>query len=76
MADDYIYDVKHLAYDCDGSLVCRCPHCQRIIGLDASDSDDALGEQFQCRCGGWLQVHDEAQNLGQNPLPANRGVPG
>jgi hypothetical protein len=73
--DDYIYDVIHLARDSDRSLIVRCPHCQDVIGLEGDDPHDVIGEQFQCRCGGWLQVSYDATMV-KNPLPANKGIPG
>lgn len=76
MADDYIYDVHHLARDTDGSLICRCPHCQDIIALDGQDEEDVQGEQFTCRCGGMFQIDDDARRIPRGKeLPANKGVP-
>ncbi|WP_313410752.1 hypothetical protein [Stutzerimonas kunmingensis] len=75
MADEYIYDVHHIARDSDGSLICRCPHCQDIIGLDSYDAEDVMGEQYQCRCGGWFQI-DHIVHRVKGELPANKGIPG
>lgn len=74
MADEYIYDVHHVGRDYDRSLICRCPHCQRIIGIDGNGLDDVCGEQYQCRCGGWFQISDDARML-RGALPANKGIP-
>lgn len=75
MSDDYIYDVVHVARDHDRSLIVRCPHCQDIIGIDGYDLEEVQGEQYKCRCGGWLQVDYDASMV-RNPLPANKGIPG
>ncbi len=75
MADDYIYDVHHVARDTDRSLICRCPHCQNIVGIDGDDIDEVQGEQYTCRCGGMLQIDYDARMV-KNPLPANKGIPG
>ncbi len=74
MSDEYIYDVLHLARDSDRSLIVRCPHCQNVIGLDGDEPHDVVGEQYQCRCGGSLQVSYDAYMV-KNPLPANKGIP-
>ena len=75
MADEYIYDVHHVTRDDDGSLVCRCPHCQDVIGLDGFDLDDIQGEQYKCRCGGWFQIDYDARRV-KGELPPNKGIPG
>jgi hypothetical protein len=75
---DFIYDVVHFARDTDGGLICRCPHCQAVIGVEGEDGDDVRGEQFQCRCGGWLEITNNARYIklrGDDELPANKGVP-
>ncbi|GEM_PF-1680339 len=74
MADEYIYDVHHVARDNDGSLICRCPHCQDITGLDSYDVEDVQGEQYKCRCGGWFQIDSCARRV-KGELPANKGIP-
>ncbi|MBU0564907.1 MAG: hypothetical protein KJ890_15565 [Gammaproteobacteria bacterium] len=74
MADDYIYDVHHVARDYDRSLICRCPHCQEITGLDGDDVEDVQGEQYKCRCGGWFQIDSCARRV-KGELPANKGIP-
>lgn len=75
MADEYIYDVHHVARDNDGSLICRCPHCQDIIGLDSYDVEDVQGEQYKCRCSGWFQIDSSARRV-KGELPPNKGIPG
>jgi len=75
VADDYIYDVIHLSRENDRSLICRCPHCQDVIGIDGDDLDDVYGEQYQYRCSGWFQISDDARML-RGALPANKGIPG
>ncbi|EPG3572342.1 hypothetical protein [Pseudomonas aeruginosa] len=75
MADEYIYDVKHVARDNDRSLIVRCPHCQEICGIEGDDLDDVVGGQYQCRCSGWFQIDFDAR-MAKNPLPANKGIPG
>jgi len=75
--DDYIYDVNHLVRDTDMSLCCRCPHCQDVIGIEGDELSEVQGEQYQCRCGGWLQVSSNATLLKRDSyLPHNKGVPG
>ncbi|WP_443699626.1 hypothetical protein [Pseudomonas sp.] len=77
MADEYIYDVKHLVRDNDMSLCCRCPHCQEVIGIQGEEPADAHGYQFSCRCGGWFEVTYGAKLLKRgSELPPNKGVPG
>ncbi|WP_236202207.1 hypothetical protein [Pseudomonas pseudonitroreducens] len=77
MADDYIYDVYHVARDTDGSLICRCPHCQEIRALDGHDVEDVQGEQYECHCGGWYQIDSDAVRIrSDRELPLNKGVPG
>ncbi|WP_314408827.1 hypothetical protein [Pseudomonas kuykendallii] len=75
MADDYIYDVGQVARDSDRSLICRCPHCQEIIGIEGDDIADAQGEQFKCRCGGWFQIDYDAVRVKAENLAPNKGVP-
>lgn len=74
MADEYIYDVHHVARDTDRSLICRCPHCQDIIGIDGDDLEDVQGEQYTCRCGGWFQIDYSARRI-KGELPPNKGIP-
>ncbi|WP_426113469.1 hypothetical protein [Pseudomonas sp. DSP3-2-2] len=31
---DYIYDVHQVARDTGMGIICRCPHCQAIIGIE------------------------------------------
>lgn len=77
MADEYIYDVHHVSRDTDGTLICRCPHCQEIVGMAGYDLEDVQGEQYECRCGGWYQIDYEAVRIGKGrELPPNKGVPG
>ena len=35
----------------------KCPHCLSIIGVEGNPR----GEQYQCRCGGWLEVSSTAK---------------
>lgn len=73
---DYIYDVHHLVRDTDGSICCRCPHCQDVIGIEGQRFSEVRGEQYQCRCNGWLQVDSDAVVIDEaDELPANIGVP-
>lgn len=73
---EYIYEVHHLVRDDDMSICCRCPHCQSVIGLEGDEFSDVRGEQFQCRCGGWLEVSYRAACLKRgSDLPPNKGVP-
>lgn len=73
---NYIYEVHHLVRDDDMSICCRCPHCQSFIGLEGDEFSDVRGEQFQCRCGGWLEVAYRAVCLKRgSDLPPNKGVP-
>lgn len=76
MTDEYIYDVNHIARDNDMSIICRCPHCQEIIGIDGQELEDVRGEQYKCRCGGWLEVSSTARRVKAEHLPANKGTPG
>lgn len=77
MADEYIYDVDELSRDSDGSIICRCPHCQNIAGLDGDEYEDVRGEQYTCRCGGMFQIDSDARRV-RNPenLRLNKGIPG
>ena len=77
MADDFIYDVDELSRDNDGSIICRCPHCQNIAGLDGDEYEDVRGEQYTCRCGGMFQIDSDARRV-RNPenLRLNKGIPG
>ena len=76
-ADQYIYEVHHLVRDDDMSICCRCPHCQDVIGIEGEEFDDVLGEQYQCRCGGWFEVSTWVNRLKRgSELPPNKGVPG
>ncbi len=73
---EFIYDVHHLVRDTDMSICCRCPHCQSVIGIEGEEFSDVRGEQFQCRCGGWLQVDSDAVAIKRDgELPANKGIP-
>ncbi|WP_395599056.1 hypothetical protein AB4P95_11710 [Pseudomonas sp. A1437] len=72
---DYIYDVRQVARDSDRSLICRCPHCQEIIGIEGDDLEDVQGEQFKCRCSGWLQIDYDAIRVHPDKLAPNKGVP-
>lgn len=76
--DNYIYDVKHLVRDNDGSLCCRCPHCQDVIGIEGDEPSDTHGEQYQCRrCNGWMEVTYDAKLIKRgSDLPPNKGIPG
>jgi len=77
VADEYIYDVNELSRDNDGSIICRCPHCQNIAGLDGDEYEDVRGEQYTCRCGGMFQIDSDARRV-RNPenLRLNKGIPG
>ena len=75
MPDEYIYPVIHLAYDDDDSVLCRCPHCQDVISLAGESFEDVAGEQFQCRCGGWLGVDYDPVLVFPDEIPPNKGVP-
>ncbi|AZD84965.1 hypothetical protein C4K14_3743 [Pseudomonas chlororaphis subsp. aureofaciens] len=73
---DFIYEVNHLVRDDDMSICCRCPHCQNVIGIEGEEFDDVCGEQYQCRCGGWLEVSYSPAVLKRgSELPENKGVP-
>ena len=76
MSDDYIYDVHQVSRDTDRSLICRCPHCQEIIGIEGDDLDDVQGEQFTCRCGGMFQIDTDAVQVKPERLAPNKGIPG
>lgn len=77
MADDYIYDVHHVARDTVGSLICRCPHCQNITGIEGDDLEDVQGEQYTCRCGGMFHIDSDAVRIrAGRELPPNKVVPG
>ncbi len=44
-----------------GSYCVRCPHCQRLIGVEGEDLDEVRGEQFRDPiCRGWLEVSQTA----------------
>ena len=76
MTDQYIYEVHHLVRDNDMSICCRCPHCQRVLGIEGDECDDVRGEQYQCTCGGGFEVSYNAKALNRDStLPPNRGVP-
>lgn len=77
MSDEFIYDVDQLSRDNDGSIICRCPHCQDIAALDGDEFEDVRGEQYTCRCGGMFQIDSDAQRV-RNPvnLRPNKGIPG
>lgn len=72
-----IYDVIHIARDNDMSIVCRCPHCQEVMGIEGDEPDDVRGEQYQCRrCLGWMEVTYEAKLIKRGAeLPPNKGEP-
>tara|TARA_R110001606_G_scaffold380609_1_gene541219 strand:- start:48 stop:278 length:231 start_codon:yes stop_codon:yes gene_type:complete len=76
VSDDYIYEVKQVARDTDGGLICRCPHCQDIIGIEGEEIDEVQGEQYKCRCGGWLEVAYNAVRVKADRLALNKGIPG
>lgn len=77
MADEYIYEVHHLVRDGDMSICCRCPHCQDVVAIWGDEFEEVRGEQYQCRCGGWLEVSYGAKALNRDSeLPPNRGIPG
>lgn len=77
MADEYIYNVDELSRDNDGSIICRCPHCQNITGLEGQEFEDVRGEQYTCRCGGMFQIDTSARRV-RDPdnLKPNKGIPG
>ena len=53
-----ILEVSKFSDGGDSWDVC-CPHCNRILGLDKSESP--RGGQFHDKlCGGWLQVSEDA----------------
>ena len=72
---DYIYDVHQLARDNDMSIICRCPHCQNIIGIEGREFSDVRGEQYKCRCGDWLAVSSTACRVKPENLLPNKGIP-
>lgn len=76
MPDDYIYEVKQVSRDTDGGLICRCPHCQDVIGIEGEEVDEVQGEQYQCRCKGWLQIDYDAVRVKPDRLAPNKGIPG
>ena len=77
MPDDYIYNVDHIVRNGDMSICCRCPHCQDVIGIEGDEFSDVRGEQYKCRCGGWLEVSSTAVAIKRDgELPANKGIPG
>lgn len=77
MPDDYIYNVDHIVRDSDMSICCRCPHCHNMIGIEGDEFSDVRGEQYKCRCGGWLEVSSTAVAIKRDgELPANKGIPG
>lgn len=55
----------HLFLKDGDEFLCQCPHCAKIIGLLCEDEECELesicGEQYQCRCDGWLEVSDDAR---------------
>lgn len=75
MADEYIYDVKQVSRDSDRGLICRCPHCQDIVGIEGDDLDDIQGEQYRCRCAGWFQIDYDAVHVKSDRLAPNKGIP-
>ena len=52
---DEILTVTRVSKD-GGDYVVKCPHCKAIIGIEGDDLSEIKGEQYLCRCGGWLQV--------------------
>lgn len=52
---DEILTVRTVSKD-GGDYIVRCPHCKEIIGIQGDDMSEIRGEQYQCRCGGWLEV--------------------
>jgi hypothetical protein len=49
-----ILEVTQYANDTDGGWLVSCPHCNRLMALEAGP---VLGEQYRDQiCGGWLQV--------------------
>jgi len=72
---DYIYDVHQVARDSDMGIICRCPHCQQVIGIEGTEFSDVRGEQYKCRCGGWLEVSSSAQRVNPDHLSPNKGIP-
>lgn len=55
-ATDEIKTVMRVSKD-GGDYVVRCPHCERVIGVEGDDLSEIRGEQYQHgKCGGWLQV--------------------
>ncbi|CAN7466168.1 hypothetical protein LJR034_003007 [Caballeronia sp. LjRoot34] len=57
---DVVLDVTEYDRD-DGDVIVKCPHCQRILGLQ---SGPFKGGQFQHRvCGGWLGVSHDARRV-------------
>lgn len=54
-ASDEIKTVTRMGWD----RLCKCPHCQAVIQLDAGP---VRGEQFQHRaCGGWFDVSQDVR---------------
>lgn len=72
---DYIFDVHQVARDTDMGIICRCPHCQQVIGIEGEEFSDVRGEQYKCRCGGWLEVSNSARRVKPDQLSPNKGIP-
>lgn len=72
---DYIFDVHQVARDTDMGIICRCPHCQQVIGIEGEEFSDVRGEQYKCRCGGWLEVSSSARRVKPDQLSPNKGIP-
>ena len=65
MPTDEILDVHHVSNDSDSYIV-RCPHCKNVIGVEGEDLSEIRGEQYTCRCGGWLQIADNARYISEH----------
>lgn len=72
---DYIYDVHQVARDTGMGIICRCPHCQAIISIEGEELSDVRGEQYKCRCGGWLEVSSTVSRVKPDRLLPNKGIP-
>lgn len=76
MRDEYIYIVDHIVKVGNFLIRCRCPHCQNVIDIEVEELTEWRGNQYECRCGGWLEVSNTAAALNlDDELPGNKGYP-
>lgn len=60
---DEILTVNRVSKD-GGEYIVKCPHCDRIIGIEGDDLSEIRGEQYHHRkCDGWLQVGFNAKKV-------------